>query len=179
MLTGTVVDEFENREESIVIRYPVMADAEDLMELLNSLVDEGAKIGRQEKTDLDGEVGWIGEQLVDIEKGKMVALVLEVEGKVVGNARVTLCRQEHMADFDISVREGFRGRGLGERLMDAVMEEAVARLGIEILKLKVYADNEPAISLYEKKGFEVAGRISDAVKHHGDYVDEVIMVRKV
>jgi ribosomal protein S18 acetylase RimI-like enzyme len=46
-----------------------------------------------------------------------------------------------------------RGKGLGEQLMHAVIEQAQSR-GILDLWLEVLVQNEPAIRLYEKLGFE-------------------------
>ncbi len=47
----------------------------------------------------------------------------------------------------------YRRRGLGERaLLDAI--GAAARLGCEAVWLEVLEDNEPALTLYEKLGFE-------------------------
>ena len=39
--------------------------------------------------------------------------------------------------------------------MDAMIDFAENWLNIQPIKLQVYADNEPDISLYEKFGFEI------------------------
>lgn len=49
-----------------------------------------------------------------------------------------------------------RGRGLGEQLTRAIIAEAAER-GIRSLALFVFPDNTPAITLYEKLGFEHRG----------------------
>lgn len=46
-----------------------------------------------------------------------------------------------------------RGRGIGRRLMDAVAERARG-LGVRRLWLEVLVQNEPALALYEKLGYE-------------------------
>jgi ribosomal-protein-alanine N-acetyltransferase len=56
----------------------------------------------------------------------------------------------------LAVREGQRRRGLGELLLIAAIEVAVAR-GQEVMTLEVRRSNEAAVSLYEKYGFTRAG----------------------
>ena len=53
----------------------------------------------------------------------------------------------------VGVVAGRRGEGVGERLMRAVHEQARAR-GVRRLWLEVLTQNEPAVQLYEKLGFE-------------------------
>ena len=53
----------------------------------------------------------------------------------------------------IGIAVAHRGKGLGESLMRGVIDEARAR-GIRDLWLEVLVQNEPAIRLYEKLGFE-------------------------
>lgn len=50
-----------------------------------------------------------------------------------------------------------RGCGLGQWLMVALLDEARAK-GASLATLEVRASNVPAITLYEKLGFEIAGR---------------------
>jgi [ribosomal protein S18]-alanine N-acetyltransferase len=56
----------------------------------------------------------------------------------------------------IGVDGGWRGRGLGELLLLALVDAAMAR-GASWLTLEVRVSNEPAMSLYRKYGFSVQG----------------------
>ena len=56
----------------------------------------------------------------------------------------------------IAVREGSRGKGLGELLLTSLIE-AAAEMGADRLTLEVRVSNEPAQGLYEKYGFERQG----------------------
>lgn len=49
------------------------------------------------------------------------------------------------------------GRGLGGRLLDAILDRAAAA-GCPRVELEVAADNEGAIALYRGRGFVVVGR---------------------
>jgi ribosomal protein S18 acetylase RimI-like enzyme len=53
---------------------------------------------------------------------------------------------------DLVVRESWRGRGVGEALMRHALKTFLAR-GATAGELKVHADNEGAVRLYERLGF--------------------------
>lgn len=73
-------------------------------------------------------------------------------GEVVGYAGLMLSGSE--ADLQtVAVAAGAQGRGLGERLVTTVIEQA-ARRGAGSLLLEVRADNPAAIRLYTRLGFE-------------------------
>ncbi|MEU7145955.1 GNAT family N-acetyltransferase [Nocardia sp. NPDC046473] len=49
-----------------------------------------------------------------------------------------------------------RGRGVGDRLVQAVEQWAI-QVGVEVLLLMVSPDNQPAVALYRRNGFDDAG----------------------
>ncbi|MGM9521317.1 MAG: ribosomal protein S18-alanine N-acetyltransferase [Oscillospiraceae bacterium] len=58
--------------------------------------------------------------------------------------------------FNIAVREGCRGRGIGRKLLKAVLDSA-REMGIRRIYLEVRKSNAAARRLYEKLGFAVCG----------------------
>ena len=61
-------------------------------------------------------------------------------------------RMSHRAELGITVLMSEWGKGLGNRLMETVIEYAKSN-GIEIIELAVKSNNERAIRLYKKYGF--------------------------
>ncbi len=59
---------------------------------------------------------------------------------------------EHTPELGIAIEKEYRGKGLGTKLMDAMIEE-VKNSGFEALSLSVDARNGNAIRLYDKIGF--------------------------
>jgi ribosomal-protein-alanine N-acetyltransferase len=57
----------------------------------------------------------------------------------------------------IGTRTSAQGRGVGRLLLDALLEHARG-LRAESVLLEVRVDNEPALRLYERAGFERFGR---------------------
>jgi len=63
-------------------------------------------------------------------------------------------RTKHVGDIGMGVREAWQGQGVGSALMAAAVDMADRWLNIVRLELHVYTDNEPAIHLYKKFGFD-------------------------
>ncbi len=85
-------------------------------------------------------------------------------------------KERHKATlWGMYVRSTARGAGLGERLIDAVVEHAAAH--VELLQLGVASTNAAALRLYIKTGFAEYGREMKALKQGGRYIDEILMVR--
>ena len=100
---------------------------------------------------------------------------------VVGNAIVERNRVErykHRAEISITVLKDYWGLKIGSTLME-MMIDFTKKSGIEILYLEVRADNERAISLYRKFGFEKIGVYKDFFKIEGKYYDALLMTLKI
>jgi ribosomal protein S18 acetylase RimI-like enzyme len=75
-----------------------------------------------------------------------------VEGEPAGICKLAL-RDDQGWIAGVGVTPAHRGTGVGRALMEAAVEEARAR-GVRDLWLEVLVQNEPAIRLYERLGFE-------------------------
>lgn len=64
------------------------------------------------------------------------------------------------------VHPDFLHTGIGRALLDYTFRLAQT-LGIKSIRLDVYENNTPAISLYEKCGFEYVGSVDLGLGHHG------------
>ena len=87
-------------------------------------------------------------------------LVAEVDGRVVGSAGLVAYdgRMSHAGEIaHIMVHDEFHGRGIGRRLLAALLDVADNYLGLVRVELLVYTDNESAIHLYESLGFTREG----------------------
>jgi ribosomal protein S18 acetylase RimI-like enzyme len=85
--------------------------------------------------------------------------VIEVDGSPAGRLYVHRGPSD-IRIMDIALAPGFRGRGIGTRLLRSLMDEADA----SGRKLSIHVEqNNPARSLYDRLGFRPAGE-------HGVYV---------
>jgi L-phenylalanine/L-methionine N-acetyltransferase len=108
-------------------------------------------------------------------------LVAVVGDRVVGTLSVHTFpnrpRRRHVGAIGISVQDEWQGKGIGTALMRAGLELADKWLNLTRLELEVYTDNEPAIRLYERFGFEREGTLRQHAFRDGHYVDSYMMAR--
>lgn len=86
-------------------------------------------------------------------------------------------RRRHCAVMAITVRKDCQGQGIGKALMQKMLDFADTWLLLGRIELQVFANNEKAIALYEKMGFEKEGLMKRAVIQNGQYADEWMMAR--
>lgn len=108
-------------------------------------------------------------------------LVAEVNGEVVGSAGLhptgPAARRRHAMTLGVSVALDAQGQGVGSALMAAICDYADRWLGVLRLELTVYADNDVAIRLYRKFGFQIEGTHRGYALRDGVYVDALAMAR--
>ena len=173
MLKAQILREFVAKDgRKVVLRKPRWEDLDDLLEFINSLVEEGADIMRETPVTREEEADWLGKLLASIEKGEIMGVVAEVDGKVVANSEVGRRRgsQSHVGGLGIATKKGYRGIGIGKELMKTLIEES-RKAGLKVLVLDVFSSNTVAKSLYAKMGFQDAGRIPKGVFKKGKYID--------
>jgi RimJ/RimL family protein N-acetyltransferase len=85
----------------------------------------------------------------------------------------------HQCLFVIILDKRYRGRGIGTRLLQELMNLAKERFKIEILHLEVYEGN-PAIHLYEKLGFQRYGYQKKFIKlKDKTYLGKIMMQKNL
>lgn len=86
-------------------------------------------------------------------------------------------RRRHVGAIGISVSEAWQGKGVGKALMEAGIDLADNWLNLTRLELEVYSNNEAAIRLYERFGFEREGVLRQHAFRNGKYIDSIVMAR--
>ncbi len=107
-------------------------------------------------------------------------IVAESGGEVVGwaslNAFNPRAAYDHVADLSVYVERGWRGRGVGRRLLERLV--ALGReLGYHKLVLAAFPFNRAGIALYERCGFREVGVYREQGRLDGRWVDTVVMER--
>ncbi len=123
--------------------------------------------------------GW-RQRLLDCGDGTY-NLVAVVNRRVVGMLGLhtfpNRARRRHAGAIGISVHEEWQGKGIGKALMQAGLDLADNWLNLTRLELEVYTDNEAAIRLYERFGFEREGTLRQHAFRDGRFVDAYMMAR--
>ena len=80
----------------------------------------------------------------------------------------------HSGRLGTGVVKGFRGKGIGTKLVQRAIEDA-RKKGLLRIELEVFESNRPAIDLYTKFDFECEGRKPKARYLDGIFEDIIIM----
>jgi ribosomal protein S18 acetylase RimI-like enzyme len=103
--------------------------------------------------------------------------VATVEDDVVGWAHLNapeLEKLSHTAELTVGVLEGYRGQGIGSRLLERALEWADEQ-NYEKLYQSVPSTNEQAIEFFEDRGWTVEAVRENHYKLGDEYIDEVMM----
>jgi L-amino acid N-acyltransferase YncA len=105
-------------------------------------------------------------------------IVAESEGDVIGwgslNAYNPRAAYQHVADFSVYVERRWRGKGVGRRLLDRLIELA-RDLGYHKMMLAAFPFNESGVALYKRMGFTTVGICHEMGLLDGRWVDTIVM----
>lgn len=109
-----------------------------------------------------------------------IELIAIVDGKVTASAGISCqnrrVKTKHRAEFGISVDQAYWGLGIGSALTQACIECA-KNAGYLQLELEAVAENESALSLYKKAGFEEYGRNPRGFRTRSGQWQELVLMR--
>ena len=111
---------------------------------------------------------------------RRVQLVAINQAKVIGNIgldQYARIRQSHVGSVYMGVAQDWHGKGVGSKLMAAVLDIADNWMNLVRVELTVYSDNEAALALYQKFGFEVEGTLRKYAVRDGVLVVALTMAR--
>ena len=154
------------------------AEPGDYAALCRVFQDESAYTGTLQLPFPSEEI-W-KKRLSDPKPNEFVLLAF-VDGEVAGNAGLHAAanspRRAHAMHLGMAVHSDYQGRGVGDALMRALLDIADNWLNVFRLELTVFTDNERAISLYRKHGFEVEGTHKAYALRAGAWADVYSMAR--
>lgn len=111
----------------------------------------------------------------------LFSLAACAQEEIVGTASVTTFinnpRRRHVGQLGMAVRDDWQGKGVGSALVQEAVNLADKWLNLSRLELEVYCDNEPAIKLYKKFGFEIEGKLVSYAYRDGQFADAYYMAR--
>ena len=158
----------------IIIRPPVVSDAKEINSIRRM---DGV---RENTLGLASETLGRTEEFIKGLGRHNHMFVAEIDGQVVGMASLMHNqhpRMNHCASIGISVHSKHQGKGVGTKLMQALLDIADNWLMLTRIELGVLDGNNGAKNLYEHLGFVQEGVRKMATIRNGMYTDEIMMAR--
>lgn len=184
---GMEISRFTTQDgREVILRYPSWGDEEGMRSFINTISKEDTFITFSgEQVSIEDEKAYLEKIFQGMDEQDFIVIIGICDDQVVASASVervlaSRLRSRHTATFGITVASDFRGVGLGKALAETVISQAVCVIPeLRIVKLSVYSENQPAIELYKKIGFQEYGRLPEGVYYRGRYIDQIEMYKKV
>ena len=155
------------------IRRATINDLEAITVIYNeAIVKTTATFDIQPKT-LAEQKAWF-----ESHDGKHPILVAEQDGVIVGWASLSKwsdrCAYSDTAELSIYVKEEYRGKGIGTKLMKEIIREG-EKTGIHTVIARIAEPNAASVRLHESAGFEHVGTMKEVGRKFGKLLDVRLM----
>jgi len=159
----------------VSIREAAAADAAAICLIYNQGIEDRLATLETELRTPDERHEWLGAR-----GPRHPVVVAETGGQVVGWASLNRFNPrpayDHVADISVYVERAWRGRGVGRRLIERLIELGRAH-AYHKLVLAAFPFNTPGMTLYERSGFRTVGIYREQGLLDGTWVDVIIMER--
>ena len=108
------------------------------------------------------------------------SLVAELDEDIVGHTGLKVDQnpaRNHIGSCGIAVKDSHHRKGIGNKMLAAMVDLSDNWLNQKRLELSTYTDNEAAIGLYRKYGFEIEGESPCFAFRDGAYASAYPMGR--
>ena len=176
----TIKDKIGN---DIVFRSAEESDAESLIKFLKITTAETPFLIREPNEvtlAMEQERAFIREKK---EQERELLLIAEMNGRHLGNCSIAsiggFARYRHRCEVAIALYQEYCSLGIGRAMLETTLDVA-KKVGYEQAELEVIAENQPAIALYKKLGFEIFGTFPHNMRYSdGTYADAYWMMKKL
>jgi L-amino acid N-acyltransferase YncA len=158
---------------AIVLRPATAADAAAICRIYNQGIEDRLATLETELRTPDERRQWLAAR-----GPRHPVFVAETDEMVVGWSSLNVYNPrpayQYVADFSIYIERGWRGKGVGRRLLEHLIEQARA-LDYHKMMLSTFPFNASGVALYERMGFTQAGVFHEMGLLDGRWVDTLIM----
>jgi phosphinothricin acetyltransferase len=155
------------------IRPAQLSDLNTITEIYNEAIRTTTTTFDTEPKTKDEQKAWF-----DSHGPRYPILVAESNGVVIGWACLSQwsdrCGYSGAAEISLFVRQEFRGKGIGKRLMEAIISEG-KRVGLHTVIGRIAEGNDVSVHLAESLGFRHIGVMKEVGRKFGRLLDVHLM----
>ena len=163
--------------DGIDIRNATSDDSAAIAEIYNQGIEDRVATFETEFRSAEDQQAWLRSIA-----GRYPAVVAETDAEIIGWAAAGTYRHREcyrgIGEFSMYVHRDWRGRGVGDLLVAALINEA-ERLGLWKLVSRIFPFNEASRALCRKHGFREVGVYEKHARLDGRWLDVVIVERLI
>ena len=157
-----------------MIRRATLADLESITVIYNEVILEGGFTGDLKPLSIESRRAWFLDH-----QDRYSILVKSIGDSLVGYASLSPYRSSRNAfnetcEISYYLASQHRGLGFGKELVGHAIERA-GHLGFRVIVAMILECNQRIIDLLLKFGFSISGRLPNAAKINGEYLDHVYL----
>ena len=157
----------------LTIRRGTIEDLKNITDIYNEAIEKTVATFDTEKKTLDQQRIWFNEH------GKNNPIIVaEQKGIIVGWSALskysTRCAYSNTAEISLYVKEKYQGKGLGRKLIDAIIQEG-EKTNIHAVLARITEGNEVSVHLHKSVGFENIGTMKEVGNKFGKLLDVHLM----
>ena len=157
----------------INIRPATINDLQDITDIYNYVINKTVATFDTETKTLEEQKEWFRNH-----GSKYPIIVAEDDEGIVGWAGLTQystkCAYSDTAEISVYVKEGHQGKGVGKKLIKAIVDEG-EKAGLHVLLARITEGNKTSIHLHESVGFTHVGVLKEVGFKFGQVLDVYLM----
>lgn len=164
--------------QNVIFREPVVEDAKEIVDFYNYVGGETSYLSF-EKDEYPLDVEAQRESIKATNESSINKMLLAVvDGKIVGIGTISSSykiKSRHCGELGIVVAQAYQGKGIGTSIINQLIDWAKQNGTTTRIQLDTRKDNELAVKLYQKLGFELEGCLKNSTLLDGKYYDLYVM----
>jgi L-amino acid N-acyltransferase YncA len=165
------------KANGVRVRNATLDDAAAIAEIYNQGIEDRVATYETEPRSAEAQQAWLRSIT-----GRYPAVVAHIDDEIVGWVGAGPYRTREcyrgIGEFSMYVRRDWRGGGVGDLLVGALISEA-ERLGLWKLLSRIFPFNEASRALCRKHGFREVGVYEKHARLDGRWLDVVIVERLI
>jgi L-amino acid N-acyltransferase YncA len=165
------------KANGVLVRNATLDDTAAIAEIYNQGIEDRIATYETELRSAEEQQTWLRSVA-----GRYPAVVAHIDDEIVGWAGAGPYRTREcyrgIGEFSMYVRRDWRGSGVGDLLVGALISEA-ERLGLWKLLSRIFPFNEASRALCRKHGFREVGVYEKHARLDGRWLDVVIVERLI
>jgi phosphinothricin acetyltransferase len=162
----------------MMIRDAVESDIPAITAIYNAVIKSSNSVYRDEPVTESERLQWLQEKYLH----NFPVIVIEEAGELLGYAGYGAFRAaagyRYTVEHTIHISESHRRKGLGRKLLEELLIRAKSD-GCHVMIGAIDSGNLPSIKLHEVYGFKECARITEVAMKHGEFLDLVLMEKKL